>query len=58
MATCKQIAEKKGVPIAVVRKACHALDIELPRGRGKTFDASAATEKRIGTWIDEYRKGK
>ena len=58
MATCKEIAVKKGVPLAVVYKACHALDIELPRGKGKTFDASAAEEKKIGACIDESRKGK
>lgn len=55
MATCKEIAEKKGIPTAVVRKACHELGFELPRGRGKAFDASPAQEKKIVAKIDEGR---
>ncbi len=58
MATVKEIAEKKNVPAAVVRKACHELGFDLPRGKGKSFDATVIQEKRIIAKIDEDRAAK
>ena len=54
MATCKEIATARGEPIVKVRKAAKALGFELPRGRGKTFDATPAQEKKIGAWLDTH----
>jgi len=45
--TCKEIAEKNGLSYARVTASAKALGHELPRGKGKAFNATPAEAKEI-----------